>query len=394
MGRTSAFLLMGMLLGANVVGAATLRVGPGRDFATVRAAAQACGDGDVIEIDSGIYRQDVVTWNRRDLTVRGVGPTRPHLRADGVHEAGKGIWIVNGANFTVEGVEFSGASVPDQNGAAIRIDGGAGLTVRDCYIHDNENGILAGENGSSDIIVENSEFSQNGYGDGYTHNMYIGKVRSFSLIASYAHHAKIGHNVKSRAEKNYILYNRIMDENTGTSSYVIDLPNGGESYIIGNNIQQGVNTENSTIISYGAEGLISRINELYVINNTCINDRGDGQFIYTRAGATVSVLNNIFSGGGTVLSGPGSLSNNIVTDNAGLVDRGGFDYQLTDSSPAINAGTEPGVANGFSLRPTEQYVHKAQTSGRPVAGALDVGAYEYSAEGLAPSPPTGVRLLP
>jgi hypothetical protein len=65
--------------------------------------------------------------------------------------------------------------------------------------------------------------------------------------------AKIGHDVKSRARENYILYNRISDGPDGTASYEVDLPNGGLSYLIGKVIQQGPRTDNNTIVSYGAE---------------------------------------------------------------------------------------------------------------------------------------------
>ena len=58
-----------------------------------------------------------------------------------------------------------------------------------------------------------------------------------------------------------------MDENEGTSSYAIDAPNGGLTYVIGNLIQQGLNTDNSIVVAYGAEGLGSgHTNALYVIN--------------------------------------------------------------------------------------------------------------------------------
>lgn len=40
---------------------------------------------------------------------------------------------------------------------------------------------------------------------------------------NYPHHAKIRHCLKSRAAKYIILYNRIMDETTSSSSQTIDL---------------------------------------------------------------------------------------------------------------------------------------------------------------------------
>lgn len=54
----------------------------------------------------------------------------------------------------------------------------------------------------------------------------------------YSHRANLGHLVKSRALENHILYNRLMEEAAGNSSYAVGLPNGGLSYRIGNLIQR------------------------------------------------------------------------------------------------------------------------------------------------------------
>lgn len=48
-----------------------------------------------------------------------------------------------------------------------------------------------------------------------------------------------GNTVSSRAAENRILCNRLMDERDGNSSYVIDLPNGGRSFLIGNVLHHG-----------------------------------------------------------------------------------------------------------------------------------------------------------
>src|SRR6185295_17832841 len=128
------------------------------------AAAEIARDGDVIEIDAGVYARDAAVWRQHRLTIRGVGG-RAHLRADGAQVEGKAIWVVKGNDATIESVEFSGAKVSENNGAGIRFEG-AGLTVRDCFFHDNENGILTNANQASDILVEHSEFAHNGIGDG------------------------------------------------------------------------------------------------------------------------------------------------------------------------------------------------------------------------------------
>jgi hypothetical protein len=289
---------------------------------------------------------------------------------------GKAIWVIQGKNTTVENIEFANAHVADQNGAGIRQEGD-GLIVRHCFFHDNENGILGGGGTASTVVIEYSEFANNGFGDGQSHNMYISNIGSFTLRYSHSHHARIGHLVKSRARLNYILYNSLMDESTGTSSYQIDLPNGGTSYVIGNAIQQGPNQDNPTLISFGAEGLTNSGVDLYVVNNTLVNDHSSGTFVRGTTGTTTRMTNNILVGPGTVLSGAGDTTGNLVTQNPGFVNRSGYDYHLTSGSPAVNIGKAPGSANGFALSPDFQYQGNASAIARPVVGNLDMGAFEY-----------------
>ena len=355
---------------------ATLQVGFGKKYLVPSIAAKFAKDGDTIEIDAGDYPKDAATWKQNNLTIRGVGG-QAHLNADGASAEGKGIWVIRGNNVIIENIEFSGAQVRDRNGAGIRLEG-AGLTIRNCYFHDNQNGILTGANENSDILIENSEFSHNGAGDGRSHNMYIGAVRSFTLKYSYSHHAQVGHTVKSRARTNYILYNRIMDEDDGNSSYSIDISNGGIAYVIGNLVQQGQKTENSGIISYGAEGLQSSVNEFYLINNTVVNDRPQGgEFVFVKPGTMpVRIVNNLFIGKGRIEAAGGEESHNIRGDKSELISPLTYDYRLKPKAEAVNAGIEPGSANDFSLRPVDQYVHKASSEPRPQSGKIDVGAYE------------------
>lgn len=376
------FLVCGSLLLAisgffNAADAATLQVGVGKKYLSPSIAAKYTRDGDIVEIDAGVYPKDVALWKHNNLTLRGVGG-RAHMQADGASVAGKGIWLIKGNNITIENIEFSGAKVRDRNGSGVRAEG-TGLTIRNCYFHDNQNGILTGSNKNSDIVVENSEFANNGAGDGKTHNMYIGAVRSFTLKYSYSHHSRIGHTVKTRAQTNYILYNRITDEYDGNSSYNIDISNGGIAYVIGNLVQQGQISENSGIISYGAEGLKYDANEFYLVNNTVVNDRPQGgAFVFVKPGTNPArIVNNLFIGRGVINAAGAEQSNNVRGDKSELISPLAYDYHLRLKAEALNAGIEPGTANGFSLQPTEQYVHKAGSEPRPVAGKIDVGAYEH-----------------
>lgn len=365
-----------------------LRVGPGMPYLTPSMAAKVANTGDVIEIIAGTYPNDVASWPQNNLTIRGIYG-RARMVANGNSAEGKGIWVVKGNNVTIENIEFAGASVSDHNGAGIRLEG-ANLTIRGCFFHDNENGILTGKNAGSSILIENSEFADNGIGDGYTHNIYVGEINVLTVQFCYIHGAKSGHNVKSRARVNRILYNRIMDERKGTSSYAIDASNGGIAYIIGNVIQQGALSENFHVISYGAEALSYPVNKLFVVNNTIVNDRRDGG-VFVRvapSSASAKLINNIFYGPGTIVNGPAASKTNLVIRkdhhnaaqiaDSGFMNPAEFNYGLKPASPAVDKGSEPGTGDGFSLLPGFQYAHVAKSEKRMIIGLIDIGAFEYN----------------
>ena len=126
----------------SLIHAEVLLVGPDRLYKRPSEAASSAKDGDTIEIDAGVYSGDVAIWRQHNLIIRGVGG-RANIKANGRAAEEKGIWVIKGDKTTVENIEFSGARVPDRNGAGIRQEG-SGLTIRNCYFHHNENGILGG----------------------------------------------------------------------------------------------------------------------------------------------------------------------------------------------------------------------------------------------------------
>jgi hypothetical protein len=314
--------------------------------------------------------------------------------------------VIKGRNTRVENIEFSQARVADRNGAGIRLEG-AGLTVVDCFFHDNEAGILTNDNPNSVVVIERSEFARHGhyYETGQMHGIYIGAIDSLTIRASYFHHTHKGHLIKTRARNNFILYNRIADEAEGSASHAIDISNGGTSYVIGNVIHKGPHAMSPTTIGYALEGAVNPGRDLYVVNNTFLSDAYAGRFIEAAPMTSAHVVNNIFVGSGIVLRGAGRLANNLLagrpglvgqvgtvvpdygsgrreagnrtTRDAKLVDPTNYDVRPLARSPAIDAGVDPGRANGVNLWPEAEYVHPAGERRRPRAGRIDMGAYEF-----------------
>jgi len=327
------------------------------------------------------------------------------LLAAGQSAENKATWVIKGRNAVIENIEFAEAVSTHGNGAGIRAEG-VNLAVRNCYFHDNQEGILSALNTTtSRIVIENSEFARDGGNGGYSHEIYISNIAQLIVRGSYFHHGRVGHLIKSRAQQNEIIANRITDEDGGSASYEIDLPNGGLNIVINNLIEQSGLTQNSTMLEAALEGPRNPIQLLWVVNNTFVNDLGRGDFIRIRAPTTAHVINNIFVGGGNVLVGSGVLQNNLLaagpggsphveqplfrTDSVveqgtrfaadpGFLDMSNYDYRLTAGSPAIGGGIDPGAVNNFSLVPAAEYVHPLRW--RPVAskGPIDIGAYQFS----------------
>ncbi|MDR2680665.1 MAG: hypothetical protein LBC47_07640, partial [Tannerella sp.] len=196
-------------------------------------------------------------------------------------------------------ITFINAKVSDQNGAGIRLTDGQ-LTVIDCRFLHNEMGLLTGNLATTTLTVKNSEFGYSGYGDGLSHDIYVGRIGSFYVSGSYFHHANIGHLIKSRAALNQIYYNMIADGNDAASkaSYEIDIPDGGQAVIVGNIIQKSAMPENPHVINFARENSnYYPVNRIFISHNTIINfhNAGDKVLGAPESGTEIYILNNAIS---------------------------------------------------------------------------------------------------
>lgn len=392
-------LLPALLCGAAETQAKTWKVGPAETYKFCSAVTAMVSDGDTVDIVAADYVNDAqAQWTRNNLLIRGVGG-RPRLFAGSLiaNDAtnGKGIFVVKGNDCIIENIEFRDAKVQSHNGAGIRLEGSR-VIVRRCRFEANEMGILGGGLSTlpnSTYIIEYCEFLNGGStaDPGYQHNIYINHVDSFIFRYNWSWDAIAqGHELKSRANHTYILYNRIANISS-TDSRNIDIPNGGTAIIMGNIIEQGMNSTNSNMVAYGLEGFSNPgPHQVFICYNSFVNKKDKGSFIHVPASGcdTLLVKNNILAGpktGGLILGTPTVLdsSNNYITDRIAdlqFENAAGYNYRLKTGSPAIDkAVVLQKRIKGRRLHPDKSYSDTCNYKARRMQGSPDIGAYEYEA---------------
>ena len=369
---------------------ATLSVGTSQAYTTIAAAAAASNAGDTINVQAGTYTNDFVTINH-NLTLNAVGGTVT-MAATEQPPNGKAIIDAGGAGVSVaiNGFDLSGVTVPDGNGAGIRYEGGA-LSLTNVSLHDNQEGLLAGSDPNGSITISRSTIANNGVGDGYTHNIYVGDIASLTVQNSSITGAKVGHEIKSRAESTTITNNVIGDASSGNASYEIDLPNGGNAVIQGNVIDKGANAQNPNAISYGEEGSIHANSSLTVSGNTLLNDFASSstRAVVNDTSVTASVSDNATYGWGALTSGLATAVGNTVLavkpNLASLASSQLSSGTASSSGSAPPASTTSGTAavTNTSATTTASGTTAATASSNPAPATPAVTAATVVAAGTA-----------
>ena len=282
-----------------------LDVGPNLQLKAPSAAAAVARPGDTVVIQPGEYF-DCAVWTADRLTIAGAGPGV--TITDKTCE-GKALFVVRGNDVTVRNITFARARVPDGNGGGIRAEG-RNLTIQNSRFINNEMGILAADNPGSTITISNSEFRENGKcREACAHAVYANQIALLRITGSKFSNTKMGHSIKSRARNTELTNNVIEDGAEGTSSYLVDIPNGGSLVMEGNSLEKGPNSSNnSAAIVIGAEGVAQPTGELRITANKFRNNQSRGTIFLRNLTATPAVLTaNTFSGKVEPLSGDGSV---------------------------------------------------------------------------------------
>jgi len=266
-----------------------------QSFATLQQAVDAIGGGaGTIRIAAGRYEQCAVQSAGR---VAYVAAQFGSVTFDGVACDGKAALVLGGQEARVEGLIFQNISVPDRNGAGIRLQAG-NLVVRESLFRDSEQGILTASDPSGSIRIERSTFSGLGIcpedGD-CAHSLYIGDYGSLTIVRSRFERGRGGHYVKTRAPRVDIADSSFDDSEGRATNYMIDLSNGATGSIARNTFVQGRNKENySALIFVGPEAQSNSSEGLAIVDNDVSLATGARAttFVVDRSGEGLRIENN------------------------------------------------------------------------------------------------------
>jgi len=267
----------------------------GKEFSSLQDAKSSIKDGSQVYLKAGIYTKGLYT---KASNIEIIG--EKNVIFDDAAIDGKAALVLTGDNVLVESIECRNIFVKDLNGACIRFEG-RNLTVRDLYAHDSQSGIMTTTNYDGFLHIEFSKFENLGgkaSGRGYAHAIYanVGEfVFSYSQVLATG---KEGSGLKSRSRKT-VVKNSILASLNAKDSRLIDVANYGELIISDSILQQGNNSSNSQLISYGLEKLKNKfeVNRIDITNNLFLLDRKRANVIIAHQKASkVSIKNNTMVG--------------------------------------------------------------------------------------------------
>lgn len=304
--RAAPALLLSLLL-ATPLAAETLRVGPGERFATPSAAARAARDGDTVLIAPGTYR-DCAQWRAAGLTIAAMPGGAVEITGPVCGD--KALFVTVGPRISITGIGFRGAVSTAGNGAGIRMEG-ADLTVRNSRFIDNQNGILTSANiPQARLLIEDSQFRGNGaLLAECAHGLYAGRLALVTIRRTRFEDTRVCHHVKSRAARTEIIDSVIADGDDRLSSYLVDIPNGGDLLLRNSELRKGPRAENTeAAVVIGAEGVTHPTGRLEIFGNRFANLMPRGTvFVRNRSTTPAELQANTISGQVTVLEGPGTV---------------------------------------------------------------------------------------
>ena len=389
------------------------------------------GQYPVIDGQNAVTRPQLNFWGEARGVIKIGGANTPEA-ASPQYVVVENLAIRNGRPpFTFSGRR--GVTAYRDNCAAIYVETGAHVTVRNCVLHDSANGLLV-SHAASEVLVEHCEIRGNGMPDSmYQHNVYTeanGIVFQFNRLGQLRTGAN-GNNLKDRSAGTVVRYNwihggsRLLDLVDSSYKHIYGDPTYRETFVYGNVLIKDGRAANNQICHYGGDSTRLgkyRNGTLYFVNNTVISRRPGNTTVFRLSTPADSsdCRNNIFRAEtpgarfrlvdrvGTVLlrhnwlqtgtriaqrfSGGSvkDLGGQIMGSAPGFRDPMRDDFDLSEGSECIDAGTTLPEAMLPDHAVRRQYRPHCARAERPEAGPLDLGAFEFvpvNASPLRPAQP-------
>jgi hypothetical protein len=301
------------------------------------------------------------------------------------------------------------------NAAAVFIEKGEHITVRNCVLADCGNGLFCASK-TSDLVVEYCTIRDNGMENRiYEHNSYTEARGILFQFNQYGPLRKgcLGNNLKDRSSGAVIRYNRIEDGNrqldlvdSNHEEQLTD-PAYRKTFVYGNILIEGEGEGNSQIVHYGGDSRdLNRYRKgmLYFYNNTVISTRTDQTTLFRLSSndESADIRNNIFhvaqpgnslgvsnragnirlirnwlnigwNPGHSDLIGRVSSKVNIVGTDPGFRDLKSSDFTLSGASACRDTGSD------LSHDAADHPVRLEPPNGHPryQDQKIDIGAYEF-----------------
>ncbi len=293
-------------------------------------------------------------------------------------------------NIILQGLDIRSGRVPyaftgrngiteyEWNSAGIFIEKGNNITIMDCDLHDNGNGLFIAEQ-TNNALIHGCRIYDNGNPGRYLeHNSY---TSAMGIIFQFNYYGPLkegcdGNNLKDRSAGLIVRYNHIEDGNRqldlvdAGSEELINDPSYRETYVYGNVLVEHDGEGNSQMIHYGGDsGDENRLRKgtLYLYNNTIVSYRSGNTTLvrlsseheqcqafnniimadhlgFISDNGFLCLENNFFKNNAVVshsaTNGEVDEENNIKADDPGFMDYSCGDFHLTENSVCIGAGID------------------------------------------------------
>jgi Putative Ig domain len=386
----------------------------------VRGVAGPGGERPVIDGNGATTRLALDYWGEERSVIKIGGASIP---ADTMPKyiVVEGLDVRSGRPpYTFTGDGGASASYVN-NAAAVWIEKGENITVRDNALHDSGNGLFvssAEPNISRTILIEANHIFDNGNTNSlFEHNTYteaLGITYQFNRFGPLRTGA-LGNNLKDRSAGLVVRYNwieggnRQLDLVETDSATIENDPAYRTTHVYGNVLIEPAAAGNRQIVHYGGDngGTANyRKGTLHFYQNTMVSTRTDRTTLFrlstndehadarnnifypsAHTGPNLSLLDDTgvlnlthnwfkagyvggFSGVSGVITDDGT---SVLGNTPGFISEASQDFRLTQTADAVNEGT--GLASG-ALPVFSEYVKHLGSQARPNDGVPDLGAFE------------------